>query len=171
MNQRIVAFGLCLVAAFPTMARSATAKTYSPSSARAYILQSEREWTATNPGEVAVVRRIVADDFVWVDDGKLLGKAGALRDAAAGPGDLAVERIDSLELRFFGGTAIVHGTNTSIHKNGRETHAVFVDTWVLRDGRWQVVASADVTIPRPHLSERPGVAGLSRTDRFSQSAA
>ncbi len=102
---------------------------------------------ATNPDEVALVKRIVADDYVWIDDGKVYDKAGALRDAAAGPGDVVAERVVSLNLRFFGDTAIVHGKSTSVHKNGRIGHAVFVDTWVLREGHWQIVASADVSIP------------------------
>jgi hypothetical protein len=137
--------GLVLFAAAPMLVRSATPDAYA--TARAYIEDSERKWTATNPGEVALVRRIVADNYIWIDDGKVLDKAGALKDAAAGPGDIVVERVDALDVSFFGDTAIVHGTNTSIHKNGRETHGVFVDTWVLRNHRWQIVASADVSLP------------------------
>ncbi|HEV3091560.1 MAG TPA: DUF4440 domain-containing protein [Candidatus Cybelea sp.] len=131
----------------PGLARSGTTDIHSLAAARAYILQSEREWVATNPEEVALVKRIVAGHYVWIDDGKVSDKAGALRDAATGPGDVVVERVDSLNICFFGDTAIVHGASTSVHKGGRLGHAVFVDTWVLQEGRWQIVASADVSVP------------------------
>lgn len=147
MKARIAASGIVLAAAATALTRCASHAPSSPSVARAYILQSERDWIATNPQEVAVVKRIVADDIVWINDGKIYDKAGVLRDAAAGPGDVVAERVDSLNVRFFGDTAVVRGTNTAVHKSGRKTHGVFVDTWVLRDRLWQIVASADEPVP------------------------
>ncbi len=139
----IAALGLCVTAFVPATAYSATS-THSLSYARAYILQSERQWIATNPAELALVKRIVADDFVWVDHGKLLDKAAAMKDAAAGPGDVASERIDSLNVRFYGDTAIATGRNVSIYKNGRKSRGAFIDTWMLRNGEWQIISSADM---------------------------
>lgn len=146
MKQGFAILALCLVAITPIVTRGATPEPDSLASARAYILQSERDWTATNPQALALVKRILAEDYVWIDDGKVYDRAGTLKVTAAGPGDVVAEQVDSLNLRFFGATAVVQGTNTSVHRNGRKERGVFIDTWVLRNGRWQIVASADMTV-------------------------
>lgn len=148
MKRLIVFLGLSLAFCAPLIGRASACDSYSLPKARSYILQSERQWLATQPDQLATVRRILADDFVWVDDGKVLDKAAALKDAAAGPGDIVVERLDSANVRFFGDTAIVQGASTWVRKNGHRGHEVFTDTWVLRAGQWQIVASEDITIAR-----------------------
>ena len=153
MKFRIAAFGLCLISAASLPVRSAVNQP--DRAAQAFILQSERNWTATNPKEVALVKGIVADEYVGIYDGRVFDKAGARKDAARGPGDVMTERVDSIHLRFFGNAAIVQGTSTSIHKDGRKTHAVFVDTWIMHEGRWQVVASADASVACSRLAISP----------------
>ena len=52
-----------------------------------YIVASEEAWAksvATN--DASVVKRILADDFIWVLDGRLVDKKTAVKEAAAGPG-------------------------------------------------------------------------------------
>jgi ketosteroid isomerase-like protein len=124
----------------------------SEDSARQYIDQSERQWAesvATN--DSSVVERILADDFVWVyPDGRKLNKAQAVTDARNGPGPFVSNHPESISIRFFGNVAVAQGSESWVQKhNGAEVHGRFVwtDTWVKRNGKWQIVAAEDLIPP------------------------
>jgi ketosteroid isomerase-like protein len=121
---------------------------YSRAEAEKYIKDSSSAWAesvATN--DPSVVKRILADDFVWVREGKVLDKSGAVTVAQQGPGDLVSNHLEYANVRFFGDTAVVQGSETWTRKGGRSGHFLFIDTWVRRDGIWQIVAAVDVSVP------------------------
>jgi len=121
---------------------------FSRSEAEKYIKDSEAAWAesvATN--DASVVKRILADDVVWVLDGKILDKSRAVRGAQAGPGNFVSNHLDYANVRFFGDTAAVQGSETWTRKDGRKGHFVWVDTWVRRAGQWQIVAAEDDSVP------------------------
>lgn len=114
---------------------------------RRYIEQSEEEWAksvATN--DVSVVRRILAEDFVWVLDGRVLDKRTAVLEAADGPGPFLSNTPDYVHVRFFGNTAVAQGSETWTKTGGRRGKFVWTDTWVNRDGCWQIVNAQDTVI-------------------------
>ena len=116
--------------------------------AEKYIKDSESAWAesvATN--DASVVKRILADDFVWVLDGKVLDKSRAVTEAQQGPGDFVSNHLNYAHVRFFGDTAVVQGSETWTRKAGHSGHFVWIDTWVRRGGTWQIVAAEDVSIP------------------------
>jgi len=122
--------------------------TYSQNEAERYIKESEAAWAesvATN--DASVVKRILADDFVWVLDGEVLNKVRAVSDAEKGPGDFLSNHLDYAHVRFFGDTAVVQGSETWTRKGGRKGHFVWTDTWLRRHGQWQIVAAEDVSVP------------------------
>ena len=94
-----------------------------------------------------MVKRILADDVVWVLDGKVIGKAQAVMAAANGPYDFLSNHLDYAHVRFFGDVAVVQGSETWTRKGGRKGHFVWTDTWVRRNGQWQIVAAEDVSVP------------------------
>jgi hypothetical protein len=120
----------------------------SRSEAERYITANESAWAESVPtNNSAVLKRILADDCVWVLDGKVLSKAAAVADAEEGPGDFVSNHLDYAHVRFFGDTAIVQGSETWTRKGGQQGHFVWIDTWVLRHGQWQIEAAEDVSVP------------------------
>jgi ketosteroid isomerase-like protein len=129
---------------------SQAVESYSRDEAQKYIKDSESPWAesvATN--DASVVKRILADDFVWVLEGKVLDKARAITGAQQGPRDFVSNHMDCANVRFFGDTAVVQGSETWTRKDGRSGHFVWIDSWIRRGGTWQIVAAEDVSVPIP----------------------
>lgn len=51
--------------------------------------------------------------------------------------------LDNVEVRFFGDTAVAHGDETWVKKDGTTGRYVWTDIWVRRNGEWQIVAAQD----------------------------
>jgi hypothetical protein len=138
---------LWIVSSFTVVAASAD-RGYSNAAAERYIKESEAAWAASvATNDASVVKRILADDVVWVLDGDILDKAKAVADAAKGPGDFLSNHLDYAHVRFFGHTAVVQGSETWTRKDGKTGRFVWTDTWVWRSREWQIVAAEDVSIP------------------------
>jgi hypothetical protein len=121
---------------------------YTRVEAEKYIKDSTSAWAesiATNDSSVVI--RILADDCVWVWEGKVLDKSHAVTRAQQGPGEFVSNHLDYANVRFFGGTAVVQGQETWTLKDGSSGHFVWIDTWVRRGGTWQIVAAIDVPVP------------------------
>jgi ketosteroid isomerase-like protein len=119
---------------------------------RRYIKRSEEQWASSvASGDSSVVQRILADDVIWVFDGRVLNKAQAVSEAAQGPGPFLSNRANSINIRFFGdNTAVAQGSETWTKRKdlGQTTgRFVWTDTWVKRNGQWQIVAAEDVIAP------------------------
>lgn len=118
--------------------------------AESYIRKSEEEWAksvATN--DSSVVSRILADDFVWVLDGRVLNKKVAVQEAATGPGSFLSNAADYVHIRFFGKTAVAQGSETWTKTGGRKGQFIWTDTWVNRSGCWQIVNAQDTVVQLP----------------------
>ena len=140
-------FLACIVCALALFNGSAVADGYSHEDAEKYIVAGEVAWAesvATN--DASTLRRIMADDAVWVLDGKVWNKAQAVADAEAGPDDFLSDHLDYAHVRFFGDTAVVQGSEKWTRKGGRTGHFLWTDTWLLRDGKWQIVQAQDTTV-------------------------
>ncbi len=120
---------------------------YSQSEAEKYIKTSESAWAeSVASNDSSIVQRILADDFVWVLDGKVLDKTAAVAGAAKGPHVLS-SHLDYAHVRFFGETAVVQGSEAWTRKDGTKGHFVWIDTWLRRNGQWQIVAAEDISVP------------------------
>jgi hypothetical protein len=119
----------------------------SQAAAEKYIVDSEAAWAESSvAGDTSVVKRILADDVVWVLDGRVLDKTQAIADAAE-PGDLVADHLDYAHVRFFGDTALVQGAESWTRRDGSSGHFVWADTWMRRNGQWQIVMAEDSTAP------------------------
>jgi ketosteroid isomerase-like protein len=111
------------------------------------IQDSEAQWAeSVSTGDASVLKRILADDFVWIyPDGSqvLWAKAEAVADAQAGPGDFVSDHLDDVHVRFFGSAALAQASESWVqkHKSGKVIQGRFVwsDVWLRRHGRWQLV--------------------------------
>lgn len=148
-------FGCCTVAATAVAAPPQRPSCPGPlitsqADSERYIRKSEDEWamsTATN--DTSVVKRILAEDFIWVLDGRVLDKKTAVKEAAEGPGSFLSDITDYVHLRFFGTTAVAQGSETWTKTGGRRGRFVWTDTWVNRGGCWQIVNAEDITVDLP----------------------
>jgi hypothetical protein len=123
---------------------------------RAYIRQAEAEWAqSTTTRDASVLERILSDDFIGVGvDGSHYSKADAIEEYRTKPSTYTSNHLDQVEIRFYGHTAVAQGDETWTKKDGSSGKYVWTDTWVQRDGKWQVVAAEDLVPPAPALEHR-----------------
>jgi len=93
---------------------------------------------------------LLADGFIYTEDDRTVGRDDVLRDVVAGPDTVETAHNEDMKVHRFGTTAIVtgwlvvggHGSQGPFSRRYR-----FTDTWVRRDGRWQIVAAHDYLVP------------------------
>lgn len=120
-----------------------------------YIQDSESQWAeAVANGDVSVVQRILADDFIGVDaaggtGGELYDKTKAISLIREHYSEFAYNHLDHAKIRFFGNTAVAQGSESWERRTGepRKGRFVWTDTWLLRNGKWQIVAAEDCAVP------------------------
>lgn len=111
------------------------------------VTKLEQEWfTIQQANDWAKLSKIISDDFVLVDSDGSLGNKESM---VAGYKEEA-PRVVSLKMQVLvahavaANTVIASGLDDIATKdsNGSTVHRYerFIDTWVLRDGRWQCVA-------------------------------
>ena len=122
--------------------------------AERYIIESERAWAeSVATGNSSVIERILADDFVGVDPkGRLYDKSTMVSDTREGPKYFVSNHANEIKVRFYGDTAVAQGDETWERRSGDPLRGRFVwtDTWVKRNGKWQIVAAEDLI-----ASEKP----------------
>jgi hypothetical protein len=112
-----------------------------------YIRQSEDEWAkSVTTGDASTVKRIMAEDIVWVLDGRVLDKKTAVAEAE-GPVLFLSNTTDYVHIRFFDKVAVAQGSETWTNKGGQHGKFLWTDTWANRDSCWQIVAAQDTAIP------------------------
>lgn len=118
----------------------------SKSSVEQTLMQMERDWAqAEIRKDFAAVERFLADDWSGIDyDGSTHNKAAVLDHLKTGASSLESQTLSGMQVRLFGSTAIVTGTDIEKSRDrGKDTTGKYAwtDVFVLRNGRWQVVAS------------------------------
>jgi hypothetical protein len=112
------------------------------------LIDMEREWAEGACTGKIVVQGILAEDFQGTSpDGTRYSKQEAVeRDSKIAAHDC---RLIDAKVHFFGdNTALVYGSESSVRKgnNGQDytRTLVWTDTWLKRNGRWQIVAAQDM---------------------------
>jgi hypothetical protein len=111
-----------------------------------YILESERQWAeSVATGDTSTIERILADDFVGVDPkGELYNKQQMITDTRNAPKYFVSNRLNDVKMRFYGNTAIAQESETWEKRSGERGRFVWTDTWLQRNGHWQIVAAEDL---------------------------
>ena len=110
------------------------------------IKKNEQDWAqATIKEGTAAVDRYEADDIVTTDpSGRVTDKAQDKKDLSSNDLKFASMDLSDLTVHVYGNTAVAAGANTlkGTYK-GQDISGKyrFTDTWVKRNGKWQVVAS------------------------------
>ena len=108
------------------------------------LTELESKWKeAKAKGDTATLQQVFADEFTNADEnGKTYNKAEWINAFKGGDPTLKSWTISETKLVNFGGeTATMTLTVHSTYKQGRDKRVRDTDTFVKRDGRWQVVAS------------------------------
>jgi ketosteroid isomerase-like protein len=119
------------------------------------ILASERAWAqAPVKGDVSGMARLMSDDYVEIvmETAPGTSKSRWVTTSKAGWVDLVQsgrEKYKSVDLRnlkvyLHGGVATVSGEySQTVTKDGKDigSSGLYVDTWVKKNGNWQVVSS------------------------------
>ena len=114
-----------------------------------YIKLSEQQWAeASMKRDTATVERILADDFVGLDPhGSFFQKAEELASVSKNVGDYVFAKGNDVKVRVYGDAAVVQGSESWKKRNGERGRYVWTDTWIRRNGTWQIVAAVDVKVP------------------------
>ena len=114
-----------------------------------YIVESERQWAeSVATGDTSAIDRILADDFIGVDpQGHLYNKQRMIDETRNAPKHFVSNRLNDVKVRFYGNTAVAQGSETWEKRSGERGRFVWTDTWLRRDGRWQIVAAEDLIAP------------------------
>jgi hypothetical protein len=113
-----------------------------------YMIEMERKWAEGVCVDNGVVAGLLADDFQGTSTkGARFTKADELKDekGARTAHDCG---LDEAKVRFFGDRlGVVFGSEHAVGKDKSQPNAkvcqVWTDTWLKRDGTWQIIASHD----------------------------
>jgi ketosteroid isomerase-like protein len=117
-----------------------------PKKSEAEILQLEREWVAAiEKKDLAALDRILAEDFVGTSiSGSTFRKADAIDDIQKGTYVVKSMNMDELSVNVYETAAVTFASqdekSTYLGKDN-SGHYHFTNTWIKKDGKWQVVAS------------------------------
>ncbi len=113
------------------------------------LIELERKWAEAACTHNGIEKTILADDFHGIDpDGSQYSKKEAVEGAKTAKTERDCKMYE-VKVHFFGeNLAILYGSETAVHaaKDGHQqtTKLTWTDTWLKRDGKWQVVAAEDM---------------------------
>ena len=126
-----------------------------PVSVAHLLTRLEDDWAlALVRRDAGVFRRLLANGFIYTEDDRTVGRDDVLRDIVAGPDTVEAAHNEDMRVHRFGAAAVVTGW-LIVRGHGSsgpfDRHYRFTDTWVMRGGRWQIVAAHDYVVPAtPH---------------------
>ena len=118
------------------------------------LIQLERDWDeAFHHRDVAFIASVLADEFrVTYGDGTQGDKARELMLAAEFNQQIDSSTMDEFTVKIYGDTAVVWFSEHLVGPSKGRQLAItlkFMDVFVMRDGRWQCVASQSTKVAGP----------------------
>jgi len=118
-----------------------------------FMLDAERKWQIASCDHNKITETILADDF-WgtLPDGTEYGKEEEVKQTEDPSRSARECRVNDTKVRLFGASlAIVYGKAFLVRKlnDGHDEPGclIFTDTWLKRNGKWQIVAAHDGQVP------------------------
>jgi len=119
------------------------------------MIAAAAKWSDAQCSPQAGLQDFIADDFQGTfTSGQRYGKAEAVTTDTALASLSRDCQLGEVRVRFFGDSiAIAYGAETRMRKDrdGKEAKRcqVWTDTWLKRNGRWQIVAAQDTVVACP----------------------
>ena len=110
----------------------------------------EHQWTDADCSRSMIVETLLADDFLGTSpQGKLYSKQEAITRSKASKEMAHSCQTYEVKVHFFGdNVALLYGSESAIWTTAAGTeHArklIWTDTWLKRNGKWQIVAAQDM---------------------------
>ena len=150
MTRRGTLFGLLVLASIAAVQLDAQRRGPVQSD-QEILIQMEHDWDAAfERRDAKLIATFLADEFIATySDGKRGDKATELKLAAEFNQQTDSRELDDFIVKVYGNTAVVWFSQTlKGPSKGRQLTLTYqyVDVWVLRDGRWQCVASQSTKI-------------------------
>ena len=123
---------------------------------KAKLKQMEDAWAKAELDKdhgVAVIGPMVADDFAgYSSKGEMVDKSKLLDSLKNTTDNMATSKNDEMQVHIYDrNLASVTGTSseTGTDKDGQSYNKtyIWVDTWMLRNGKWQIVAEGVTELP------------------------
>jgi hypothetical protein len=121
-----------------------------------FMVDAERQWAEAACTHSKITDKILADDFQGTSpDGKRYTKSEEVADVSDLSKTARDCRLIDAKVRLFGDNlAMVHGSESSVRKakDGTEKSRclIWTDTWLKRNGRWQIIAAQDTQLDCNH---------------------
>jgi ketosteroid isomerase-like protein len=151
MQKAFAVASLCLLAlSFAAGQTSVKPSKTSSGGVEDKIKKLEQDWADATIKGPAAVDQFEADDIITTDpSGRVTDKTQDKKDLSSGDLKFQSMELSDLKVRVYGNVAVATGTNklkgTDKGQDISGTYR-FTDTWVKRDGKWQVVASQDTKV-------------------------
>jgi len=146
----VVFLGIAVVAARGQQGQWASAD----NATAKFMVDAERQWAEAACTHNKIVETILADDFQGTSpvDGSRYTKSDEVADNADSSKTARNCRLIDAKVRLFGeNLAMVYGSESSVRKakDGAEQSVclTWTDTWLKRNGKWQIIAAQDTQFP------------------------
>ena len=115
------------------------------------VLDLEEAWAkAVVRRDAATFKRLLAPGFTYTEDDRMQSGAELMRDIVSGSDTVTEARNEKLATQSYGNTMIVTGWLVMRGRSGGkpfDRRYRFTDTWLKRDGQWQIIAAQDYLVP------------------------
>ena len=146
---------LIVAASIIALAASAAAQqpraAAAPTSDERAVLDLEEAWAkAVVRRDAATFKRLLAPGFVYTEDDRVQNGAELTRDVVSGTDTVTEARNEQLVTHPYGNTMVVTGWLIMRGRSGGkpfERRYRFTDTWLKRNGNWQIIAAQDYLVP------------------------
>jgi ketosteroid isomerase-like protein len=140
------------IGAFATSTAAAQQpKSPAPTPDERAVLDLEEGWTrAVVKRDAAMFRRLLAPGFVYTEDARVMTGEELTREVTTGSDTVTEARNEDMKTHNFANTIVVTGwlvlkgrsAGTPFDRRYR-----FTDTWLKRNGQWQIIAAQDYLLP------------------------
>lgn len=114
------------------------------------LIDMERQWAESGCTHSGIMQTILADDFQGTaPNGSRYSKSEAIEREKTPRFQFRECRLNDAKVHFFGDNlALIYGSESAIRKtsDGKEQAGtlIWTDTWLKRNGTWQIVAAQDM---------------------------
>jgi uncharacterized protein DUF4440 len=140
-----------LIAVTTAAAANGIAAPQSRATTERALLALENEWTkAVVKRDKAVFEKILAPGFIYTENNVVMKRGDVISSMTSGPDRIQFAANEGMQVHDFGTTAVVTGVLVmrGVSRGGSFTRRYrYTDTWLFRNGKWQIIAAQDYLIP------------------------